>query len=80
MLDRLRAGARALKAETIALYLACRDPRTPWFAKALALLVVVHTFSPIDLIPDFIPVLVVLAWLAVLAGMAWFIIRLVRKA
>ena len=39
-----------------ALYLACRDPRVPWYAKALAAAVVAYAFSPIDLIPDFIPV------------------------
>lgn len=49
--------ARALKAETYALYLAYRDPRTPWYAKAFAALVVGYVFSPIDLIPDFVPLL-----------------------
>jgi uncharacterized membrane protein YkvA (DUF1232 family) len=49
--------ARALKKETFTLYLACRHPRVPWYAKALALLVVGYALSPIDLIPDFIPVL-----------------------
>jgi uncharacterized membrane protein YkvA (DUF1232 family) len=48
---------RALKKETFTLYLACRHPRVPWYAKALALLVVGYALSPIDLIPDFIPVL-----------------------
>lgn len=57
MLDKLKARARVLKNEAIAVYLAAKDPRTPWYAKALVLLVVAHTFSPIDLIPDFIPVL-----------------------
>ncbi len=49
--------ARALKRETFTLYLACRHPRVPWYAKVLALLVVGYALSPIDLIPDFIPVL-----------------------
>lgn len=49
--------ARALKREVLALYLACRDPRVPWHAKALAAGVVAYALSPIDLIPDFIPVL-----------------------
>jgi uncharacterized membrane protein YkvA (DUF1232 family) len=53
----LRSRARALKNETYALYLAARDPRTPWFAKALIVLVVAYALSPIDLIPDFVPVL-----------------------
>ena len=57
MLDRIRQQARRLKRETYALYLAYRDPRVPWYAKALAAFVVAHTFRPIDLIPDFIPVL-----------------------
>jgi uncharacterized membrane protein YkvA (DUF1232 family) len=48
---------KALKKETFTLYLACRHPGVPWYAKALALLVVGYALSPIDLIPDFIPVL-----------------------
>ena len=48
---------RLLKREVYALYFACRDPRVPWYAKALAVCVVAYAFSPIDLIPDFIPVL-----------------------
>jgi uncharacterized membrane protein YkvA (DUF1232 family) len=49
--------ARGLKRETYAVYLACRDPRTPWYGRLLAACVVGYAFSPIDLIPDFIPVL-----------------------
>jgi uncharacterized membrane protein YkvA (DUF1232 family) len=56
-MDSWRQQARALKREVYALYLALRDPRTPWYGKALAALVVAYAFSPIDLIPDFIPVL-----------------------
>lgn len=52
-----KAQAKALKTEIYALWIAARDPRTPWVAKALALLVVAYAASPIDLIPDFIPVL-----------------------
>ena len=51
-----RAKTRNLKREVFALYLACRDPRVPWYAKVLAAGVVAYAFSPIDLIPDFIPV------------------------
>jgi len=47
----------ALKREAYALYIAARDPRVPWYAKVFMGLVLAHTFSPIDLIPDFIPVL-----------------------
>jgi len=58
---RLRDGLKNLRKEiplqSYALYLACRDPRTPWYAKVLAAAVAAYAFSPIDLIPDFIPVL-----------------------
>ena len=57
MLERLKTQARSLKREAIAISIAAKDPRTPWYAKALVFFVVAHTFSPIDLIPDFIPVL-----------------------
>ncbi|MEI6136910.1 MAG: YkvA family protein [Chloroflexota bacterium] len=57
MIERLRQRARSIKRDTYALYLACRDPRVPWYAKVCAGAVVVYALSPIDLIPDFIPVL-----------------------
>jgi uncharacterized membrane protein YkvA (DUF1232 family) len=53
----LRAKAHSLKRETMALYYAARDPRTPLAAKLITVLVVAYALSPIDLIPDFIPVL-----------------------
>ena len=49
--------ARALKRDTLALYLAARHPGTPWYAKILVVCVAAYALSPIDLIPDFIPVL-----------------------
>lgn len=52
-----RQRARQLKLETYAIYLAYRDPRTPWYARLFAACVVGYAFSPIDLIPDFIPIL-----------------------
>jgi len=52
-----RRRTRELKTETYALYLACRDPRTPWYATFLAACIVAYALSPIDLIPDVIPVL-----------------------
>ena len=54
---RWREQAHRLKREVHALYLACRDARVPWYAKALAAALVAYALSPIDLIPDFIPVL-----------------------
>jgi uncharacterized membrane protein YkvA (DUF1232 family) len=53
----LRAWARALKQDTLALYLAARHPQTPWLAKLIIAGVVAYALSPVDLIPDFIPVL-----------------------
>jgi uncharacterized membrane protein YkvA (DUF1232 family) len=52
----LREWARVMKRDTVALYLAARDPRVPWYAKAVCLAVAAYALSPIDLIPDFIPV------------------------
>jgi uncharacterized membrane protein YkvA (DUF1232 family) len=54
---RLRDWAREIKRDVAALYLAARDPRVPWYAKAVALAVAAYALSPIDLIPDFIPVI-----------------------
>jgi uncharacterized membrane protein YkvA (DUF1232 family) len=57
MISAWKQRARKLKAELYALYLAYRDPRVPWYARVFAALVVGYAFSPIDLIPDPIPVL-----------------------
>ena len=57
MFERWRRHARQLKRELYALYLAYRDPRVPWYARLFAACVVGYAFSPIDLIPDVIPVL-----------------------
>lgn len=57
MIERWREAARRIKSESYTLYLAYQDPRVPWYAKVFAALVVGYAFSPIDLIPDFIPVL-----------------------
>jgi uncharacterized membrane protein YkvA (DUF1232 family) len=57
MWTRLRGWAQAIKRDATALYLAGRDPRVPWYAKAAAVLVAAYALSPIDLIPDFIPIL-----------------------
>src|SRR5258708_2068678 len=57
MTDRLKNWARVIKRDVHALYLASRDPRVPWYAKVLAVAVASYALSPIDLIPDFVPVL-----------------------
>lgn len=55
--QRIKAWADQLKADTYALYLASTDPRVPWYAKLLVAVIVAYALSPIDLIPDFIPVI-----------------------
>jgi uncharacterized membrane protein YkvA (DUF1232 family) len=57
LFHRLQHWARMLKRDTLALYLAARDPRVPWYAKIVAACVAAYALSPIDLIPDFIPVI-----------------------
>lgn len=57
LIDTAKQWARAIKRDVHAVWLAARDPRTPWLAKALALAVAGYAVSPIDLIPDFIPVI-----------------------
>jgi len=56
-LDNLKIRAKNLKRDTFALFFAYRDPRTPWYARVFAGLVAAYLLSPIDLIPDFIPIL-----------------------
>ena len=77
LLRQLKARARELKQEAFALYIAARDPRTPWYAKGLIFFVVAHTFSPIDLIPDFIPILGYLDDLLITPGGLWLALRLI---
>jgi uncharacterized membrane protein YkvA (DUF1232 family) len=57
MINRWKEWARTIRRDANALYLAARDPRVPWYAKALAITVAAYAASPIDLIPDFIPVI-----------------------
>jgi uncharacterized membrane protein YkvA (DUF1232 family) len=80
LLAGLKQCARCLKADTLALYLAARDPRTPWYAKLLAAAVVAYALSPIDLIPDFVPVLGYLDDLILIPAGIALAIRLVPRA
>ena len=57
MMERWKQQARRLKLEVYALYLACKDPRVPWYARLFGACVVGYALSPIDLIPDPIPIL-----------------------
>ncbi|QIG93588.1 MULTISPECIES: YkvA family protein [unclassified Bradyrhizobium] len=73
----LKTWARNLKRDSVALYLAARDPRVPWYAKAVAVAVAAYALSPIDLIPDFIPVIGYLDDLILLPLGIWLAIALV---
>ena len=73
----MREWARTMKRQTLALYFAVRDPRTPWFARLIAGAVVAYAISPIDLIPDFIPVLGLLDDIIIVPIGLWLAIRLI---
>ena len=73
----LKAWAKALKRDAHAVWLAARDPRTPWYAKVLAIAVAAYAFSPIDLIPDFIPVLGYLDDLILVPVGLWLVLKLI---
>jgi uncharacterized membrane protein YkvA (DUF1232 family) len=77
VVGRLRERADALRSDVAALGRAARDPRTPWLARALALAVLAYAVSPIDLIPDFIPVLGYLDDLLVVPGGIALAIRMI---
>jgi uncharacterized membrane protein YkvA (DUF1232 family) len=72
-----KGRVRRLKAETYALYLAYRDPRVPWYARLWAALVVGYAFCPIDLIPDFVPVLGYLDDLILVPLGIWLALKLI---
>ena len=76
-MQRLKIWAAALKREVMTLWFACRDPRTPWYARVLTMLIVAYALSPIDLIPDFIPVLGYLDELILLPVGIYLVLKLV---
>ena len=74
---RMCQWACTLRRDVLALYLAARDPRVPWYAKAVAACVAVYALSPIDLIPDFIPILGYLDDMVIVPLGIWFAIQLI---
>lgn len=79
MFERVKRWARMVKRDVLALYLAARDPRVPWHAKALAAATAAYALSPIDLIPDFIPVLGYLDDLIILPVAIFVTVRLIPR-
>ena len=79
MLSRIKTWARGLKRDGHAIYLASRDPRVPWHAKILALAVAAYALSPIDLIPDFIPIVGYLDELIILPLGIWLVVSLIPE-
>jgi uncharacterized membrane protein YkvA (DUF1232 family) len=77
---RLRDWANALKRDALTLWVAARDPRTPWAAKVIAAVVAAYALSPIDLIPDFIPVLGLFDDLLIVPLGIWMAVRLIPAA
>jgi uncharacterized membrane protein YkvA (DUF1232 family) len=79
LMSRAKTWARALRRDAHAIYLASRDPRVPWAARLLAIAVAGYALSPIDLIPDFIPVLGVLDDLIIVPLGIWLVIALIPE-
>jgi uncharacterized membrane protein YkvA (DUF1232 family) len=77
MLSRMKTWARNVNRDGHAIYLASRDPRVPWYAKMLAVAVAAYALSPIDLIPDFIPVIGYLDDLIILPLGIWLVVSLI---
>lgn len=77
MLERIKNWARKLKTEIHALYIAYQDPRTPLIARIFAICIVSYAFSPIDLIPDFIPVLGFLDDAILLPLGIWLVVKII---
>jgi uncharacterized membrane protein YkvA (DUF1232 family) len=78
-LRKIKTWARMLKREVHAIYLATQSPRVPWYTKWLALAVVGYALSPIDLIPDFIPVLGYLDDLIIVPLGIWLVLSLIPE-
>ena len=80
LLDRFKAAVRQLKGQLVFVYLVARDAETPWYARLIAALTVAYALSPIDLIPDFVPVLGLLDDLLLVPLGIWVALRLTPPA
>lgn len=78
-MTRLKPWVRRVRVDAHAVWLAARDPRTPWPARLLGLLVAAYALSPIDLIPDFVPLLGLIDDLLLLPLGVWLFVRLVPE-
>jgi uncharacterized membrane protein YkvA (DUF1232 family) len=75
----LEAAAKRLKHEVLAIYYAAHDPRTPWYARLLPAVAVAYALSPLDLIPDFIPVLGLLDDVIILPALLWLALHAIPR-
>jgi uncharacterized membrane protein YkvA (DUF1232 family) len=78
-MQRLKTWARALKRDVMTLWFALKHPDTPWYARALAAVITAYALSPIDLIPDFIPVLGYLDDLIIVPAGVWLLLKIVPE-
>jgi uncharacterized membrane protein YkvA (DUF1232 family) len=77
MFERLKLWARSIRRDVHAIYLASGDPRVPWYAKVFAISIAAYALSPIDLVPDFIPVLGYVDEVIILPLAIMLVIRLI---
>lgn len=80
LFDTLERWTKRVKQDGLMLWFACKHPQTPWLAKAIAAVAVAYALSPIDLIPDFIPVLGYLDEALLLPAMVWLAVKCLPKA
>lgn len=78
-MQRLKTWARALKRDVMTLWFALKHPDIPWYARALAAVITAYALSPIDLIPDFIPVIGYLDDLIIVPAGVWLLLKIVPE-
>jgi len=79
LMERLQTWARTLKRDVVALWLAMKHPDTPWYARVLAAAITAYALSPIDLIPDFIPVLGYVDDLIIVPAGVWLLLKIMPE-